>query len=86
VPGPHRRGVAVPGGGGALVAGPAREGLGLGLHGGLDDHAGAEAGDVLQDLDQVAVPGEQGVDFDAQGMRGRYSCGHGRRTPSRAVT
>ena len=86
VPGPYEQGVlTVSGGSGALVAGPAQERLDLGFHSGLDDHAGAEAGDILQDLDQVAAPGEQGVDFGAQGMRRRYSCRHGRRAPSRVA-
>jgi hypothetical protein len=57
-------------GGSALVAGPA-EGLGhLGLHRGLDDQAGAQAGDVLEDLDQVTVAGEQGIDLGTDAIGG----------------
>ncbi|WP_307832763.1 hypothetical protein [Planomonospora sp. ID91781] len=67
---------------GALVAGAAEEGVDLGFDGGLDDQAGAQAGDVFEDLDEVAAVGEQGVDFGADGLGGGYSTGHGRGTPS----
>ncbi|GAA2373658.1 hypothetical protein GCM10010404_31420 [Nonomuraea africana] len=50
-------------GGGALVAGAAEERLHFGLDRGLDDQAGAEPGDVFEDLDQVTISGEQGVDL-----------------------
>jgi hypothetical protein len=53
-------------GAGAVAAGVAvaAEELGdLGLQRGLQDQPGAEARDVLEDLGQVAVVGEQGVDL-----------------------
>ncbi|MDI5962507.1 hypothetical protein [Streptantibioticus silvisoli] len=50
--------------------GATQEGVDLGFHGGLDDQAGTEAGDVLKDLDQVTVAGEQGVDLGADGIGG----------------
>ncbi|NBE97246.1 hypothetical protein GUY59_29345 [Nonomuraea sp. K271] len=43
----------------------------LGLDGGLDDQAGTQAGDVLDDLDQITTFGEQGVDLGADGLNGR---------------
>ena len=49
--------------GGPLVAGPAQEHLDLGLHRGLDDQPGTQAGDVLDDLRQLTRPVEQGVDL-----------------------
>jgi hypothetical protein len=79
VAGPYR---PVGGGGGALVAGAAEEGVDLGFDGGLDDQSGAQAGDVFEDLDEVAAVGEQGVDFGTDGLDGGYSTGRGRGTPS----
>ncbi|WUE07822.1 hypothetical protein OHA25_03290 [Nonomuraea sp. NBC_00507] len=63
---------------GALVAGAAEEGVDLGFDGGLDDQAGAEPGDVLDDLDQVTIGGEQGIDLGTDGLDRRYSTGHER--------
>lgn len=57
--------------GGALVAGVAEERVHLGLDGGLDDQAGAEAGDVFHDLDQIPAFGEQRADLGADGLNGR---------------
>src|SRR5690606_1489042 len=74
VTGPHRALLVAAVGGdgsGALVAGAAEEGVHLGFDGGLDDQAGAEPGDVLDDLDQVTTFGEQGVDLGADGLNGR---------------
>jgi len=75
VPGPYRALLGVAGiggdGRGALVAGAAGKGVHLGFDGGLDDQAGSETGDVLDDLDQVTAFGEQGVDLGADGLDGR---------------
>src|SRR4029453_2669484 len=68
-------------GGDTLVAGTAEERGHLGLHGGLDEQPGAKTGDIFQHLDQVTLPGEQGVDFGAEPIGGRYSTGHGRGHP-----
>ncbi|MET7339423.1 hypothetical protein, partial [Nonomuraea sp. NPDC005650] len=65
------------GGGGALVAGAAEERVHLGFDGGLDDQAGTEPGDVL---DQITIGGEQGVDLGTDGLDRRYSTGHERGT------
>jgi len=54
----------------ALVAGPAEELGHLGLHRGLDDQSGAQAGDILEDLDQVTVGGEQGIDLGTDAIGG----------------
>ena len=64
--------------GDALVAGAAEEGIYLGFDGGLDDQTGAEPGDVLDDLDQVTIGGEQSVDLGTDGLGRRYSTGHER--------
>ncbi|MFL6250824.1 MAG: hypothetical protein ACJ75N_09905 [Actinomycetes bacterium] len=40
----------------------------LGFHGGLDDQPHAEAGDLLQDLPQVLLGGEQLVDLGADAL------------------
>ena len=61
-------------GGGALIAGTSEEHVDLGLHRSLDDQPGAEAGDVLDDLRQVTLSVEQGVDLAPDPVRGRYSC------------
>src|SRR5690606_25115516 len=58
-------------GGGALVASPAEERVHLGFDGGLDDQAGAEPGDVFENLDEITIGGEQGVDLGADGLNGR---------------
>jgi hypothetical protein len=54
----------------ALLAGPAEELGHLGLHRGLDDQSGAKAGDILEDLDQVTVSGDQGIDFGTDAIGG----------------
>jgi hypothetical protein len=54
----------------ALVAGPAEELGHLGLHRSLDDQAGAQAGDILQDPDQVTVTSDQGIDLGTDAIGG----------------
>jgi hypothetical protein len=63
-------GAGVLGVGRALVASPAEELGHLGLHRGLDDQAGAQAGDILQDPDQVTVGSEQGIDLVTDAIGG----------------
>jgi hypothetical protein len=48
-----------------LVAVAAQELAHLGFHGGLDDQPHAQPGDLLQDLPQVLLGGEQLVDLGA---------------------
>ena len=59
--------VAIPG----TVAVAAQELGNLGLQGGLDDQPHAEAGDLLQDLAEILLGGEQLVDL------GAYALGRG---------
>jgi hypothetical protein len=70
----RRRGVAVARAGvGAFPAGVplTAEELGdLGLQRGLQDQSGAEAGDVLQHLAEVAIGGEQAVDVVTDAVGG----------------
>jgi hypothetical protein len=54
-----------------LVAVAAQELAHLGVHGGLDDQPHAEAGDLLQDLPQVLLGGEQLVDLGADAFDSR---------------
>ncbi|TDD12660.1 hypothetical protein E1294_43295 [Nonomuraea diastatica] len=85
VAGPHHGFLVAVGcgdGGGALVAGAAEERLHFSLDRGLDDQPGAEPGDVFEDLGQVAISGEQGVDLGTDGLDRRYSTGRERGTPS----
>jgi hypothetical protein len=46
----------------------------VGLHRGLDDQTGAEASDVLNDLSQLTLTVEQGIDLATDTVGGRYSC------------
>ena len=59
------------------VALPAQELCDLGFDRGLDEEAHAEAPDLLQDVGQVTVGGEQVVDVGADALQGGYSGGHG---------
>jgi hypothetical protein len=66
------------GGGRPLVAGPAQEGLHLGLQRRLDDQPGTQAGDVLDHLAQLTLPAEQGINLGTDLLGRRYSNRHGR--------
>jgi hypothetical protein len=55
------------------------------LQRGLQQQAGAEPGDVFQDLAEITVGGEQLVDLGADALHRGYSCGHGRGPPQREL-
>jgi hypothetical protein len=63
---------------GPLVAVAAQELGDLGFQRGLHQQLRAEAGDLLQDLRQRTVTGEQLIDVVADTVSGRYSDRHGR--------
>ena len=52
----------------------------LGLEGGLHQQLRAEPGDILEDLGQRPILGEQIIDVAADTVGRRYSCRHGRRS------
>ena len=63
---------------GPLVTVPAEELGDLGFEGGLHQQLRAEPGDLLQDLRQRPVLGEQLIDVAADTVGRRYSVWHGR--------
>lgn len=60
------------------VADSTKEDVGLGLDRDLGDQPGTETGDVLDNLGQLALAVEQGIDLTTGTVGGRYSCRHGR--------